>query len=507
MLRDAIRRLVEASPWLERIFGERPDIQLPAFGVSVLTHVVLLLSLGLVTYAALPPSGPKEFRTEVINTSLNDFDKLDTVEMVETDKQTTIQPVAGSFSPNPSAMIVESPLPPQEKLPDMSRPQIAMAAAAVVIPTNTKLDQAVSIKGNGSEHVGSVEGAVDRLAVEITRQMEKGKTLVVWAFDASGSLQVERQRLAKYIDGVYGHIAELDKDGSVAKGGLLTQVVAFGKDRKLMTPQPTDDRQAIVSAIESVPLDRTGTESTFTTVAEIAHKWGKFAKDGERYRTMIIVVTDEIGDDPGRLEEAILAARANKTPVYVLGSSALFGRVKGYQDYTDPETKKFFRALEVDQGPESARLEGVRIPFWYDGPQYEFLDAGFGPWALSRLAGATEGIYFVTRMGGHRIQFDPAGMREYRPDWVSMEQYVAAVNKHPIRLAVMKAAEIAQQNLPGQPSLNFPGRRRPRIQGGDGQEPGAGRPDRLHRRRRARADRLRQQEARPRDVEAMAGAL
>ena len=188
VLRDAIRRLVEASPWLGRIFGERPDIQLPAFGVSVLTHIVLLLSLGLVTYAALPPSGPKEFRTEVIDTSLNDFDKLDTVEMVETDKQTTIQPVAGSFSPNPSAMIVESPLPPQEQKADLSRPQIAMAAAAVVIPTNTKLDQAVSIKGNGSEHVGDVEGAVDRLAVEIIRQMEKGRTLVVWAFDASGSL-------------------------------------------------------------------------------------------------------------------------------------------------------------------------------------------------------------------------------------------------------------------------------------------------------------------------------
>jgi hypothetical protein len=101
-------------------------------------------------------------------------------------------------------------------------------------------------------------------------------------------------------------------------------------------------------------------------------------------------------------------------------------------------------------------LEGIRMPFWYDGPQYDFLDAGFGPYALSRMAGATGGIYFVTRMGGNRVTFDPAGMREYKPDWLSKEQYIAAVNKNPLRRAVMRASVITQQALPGQPSLSFP---------------------------------------------------
>ena len=74
------------------------------------------------------------------------------------------------------------------------------------------LSQTVSIKGNGAEHVGEVEGAVDRIATEILRRLEQGRTLVVWAFDASGSLQVERQRLTKHIETVYTHIGQLGRE-------------------------------------------------------------------------------------------------------------------------------------------------------------------------------------------------------------------------------------------------------------------------------------------------------
>ena len=47
-------------------------------------------------------------------------------------------------------------------------------------------------------------------------------------------------------------------------------------------------------------------------------------------------------------------------------------------------------------------------------------------------------------------------MREYRPDWVSVEQYARAIQKDPIRNAVLQAALVTQQQLPGQPGLTFP---------------------------------------------------
>src|SRR5262249_25525637 len=170
--------------------------------------------------------------------------------------------------------------------------------------------------------------------------------------------------------------------------------------------------------------------------------------EGHSYRAMVIVVTDEVGDDEANLEDAIDVAAKAKVPVYILGSQAIFGRVEGYMDYTDPKTKQVFRHLPVRQGPESAMLEQIRLPFWYDGPQYDVLDAGFGPYALSRLAGATGGIYFVSRLGDRRMGFDPVKMREYKPDWVSRGQYEANLAKSPIRQAVIEAALLTQQNLP-----------------------------------------------------------
>ena len=58
----------------------------------------------------------------------------------------------------------------------------------IAMPSAMTIAQTVSIKGTGAEHVGGVEGAVDRVAMELLSRLERGKTLVVWAFDASGSL-------------------------------------------------------------------------------------------------------------------------------------------------------------------------------------------------------------------------------------------------------------------------------------------------------------------------------
>jgi len=242
-----------------------------------------------------------------------------------------------------------------------------------------------------------------------------------------------------------------------ADKGLLTLVVAFGQDRKAMTPKPTAELSEILEAMGEVPTDETGVESTFTTVVEIIRRWGHFKDSaGQVYHPMIIVVTDEVGDDENRLEESIELAQRSKVPVYVLGSQALFGRVEGYMDYVDPKTKHVFQGIAVRQGPESVVLEQIRLPFWYDGPQFDILEAGFGPYALSRLASATGGIYFVTRSTGQRMGFDPARMKECKPDWVRRDQYEAAIARSPLRQAVINAAQITRHRLPGMPTLVFP---------------------------------------------------
>ena len=460
LLRPFAARIPALNRWVET----RAEKEMPALGGSVVAHLVLLLLLAMMGHAA-GHREPPAFRSEVVNYELSDFATLEQTEIAEL-KDTSIKPVGGTFAPSTSAFVSDNymanstaAVPTANLAPKPVAPELkanSMQVAGLQLPKPTRLDTNVSIKGNGAEHVENVEGAVDRVAVEILRRLENGKTLVIWAFDASGSLVAERENLARYIEQVYEHIDQLDKSELAQHEGLLTTVVAFGSNRRVLLDAPTADSKAIFDAIGRVPLDETGFESTFRTVGEIAQKFGHFNKDGTTYQTMTVVVTDEIGDDDELLESAISAANQVKMPIYVLGSSALFGRVIGYMDYTHPVTKQTFNNLEVKQGPESAALEGIRLPFWYDGPQYDLLDAGFGPFSLSRLSGATGGIYFITRLGGHRITFDPVGMREYKPDWVSREHYMATLQKNPLRRAVMRAAVICQQNLPDMPAMNFP---------------------------------------------------
>jgi len=463
-----LRDLDERYPRLSRWTGGRLDIEVPAIAVSLGVHLALILGLGTVGYAVHKEAERRFEAAAPVDTALPALDNLQFQDLDQSADRPSLTPAAGTFSPNLAAVNVAGPAsggPSSAVVADARSAAPAevakldvQRATESVVPSATMYGQSVAIKGNGAEHVGSAEGAVDRVADEILRRLEKGRTLVVWAFDASGSLQAERERLAKHIDTVYAHITQLDGKNLAADGALLTAVVAFGQDRKAMTPAPTDDPEKIASAIRAVPLDASGVESTFTTVGMVVEKWGKYRDPkGNRYSTMVIVVTDEVGDDENNLEAAVEAASRAKVPVYVLGSQAIFARTYGKVNYTDPKTGYTHHDVQVKQGPESIMPEQIRLPFWYGGEQYDILDSGFGPYALSRLAGATGGIYFVTRLGQTRMGFDPVAMREYKPDWVPRARYEADVSSHPVRKAVIEAALITQQNnLPGMPSLVFP---------------------------------------------------
>ena len=467
MIGDLFRGLEARLSWLSLRMGGRLEVELPAFLVSLMMHGLLLVGLAFASYRVHQESS-REFQSHVMDNLILSSDST-YQDLYQSDNLLAPIASAGSFAPVLAPVITSIPTSARVVVSSATRQVSANGIASeliklevrqtseLIVPTATMLGQTVTIRGNGAELVGGVEGAVDRIALEILRHLEQGRTLVVWAFDASGSLLAERQRLSKHIETVYTHISQLNDNRLLANSGLLTMVVSFGQERHVLLAKPTAERSEIIEAIQKVALDTSGVETTFATVAEIVYRWGRF-KDAQSqpYHTMIIVVTDEVGDDQDRLEEAVTLAQRAKVPVYVLGSQAIFGRVNGYVDYVDPKTKYIFRGLPVPQGPESAALEQIRLPFWYHGPQYEIVEAGFGPYALSRLASASGGIYFVTRFDSRRMGFDPARMREYKPDWDRKADYDKKIANSPLRRAVLNAAQITQQKLPGMPSVFFP---------------------------------------------------
>ena len=429
----------------------RLDFKVLAF--SALAHVALLLATGLMVVHTADIELPIQLTSMNTDTVVPETDRLE-LESLTTEAVGGLDTIAaGSFAPAVGTPVqVANPV--VEEAARMPNPNIEVAD--IPLPRAEESNLMLNVQGSGAEHVGGAEGAVDRVAMEILRRLEQGPVLVVWALDASGSLYEERQKLSKYIGQVYQDVLKLDDDELSAGENLLTAAVAFGRERKVLIESPSRDLSRIREAIENVPLDRTGVESTFTTVAEVARYFGRFKRDEVRYQTMCVILTDEVGDDEERLDLAIQTARDAAMPVYVLGSAALFGQVVGMIPYTDPQSGQYFPALPVRQGPESIRNEMITLPFWNRGQDALHLDSGSGPYALSRLCGATGGIYFITRLGATKVQFDPARMREYKPDWVSIPEYEAMLAKDPLRMAVVQAAQITQQRLPGRPSLTFP---------------------------------------------------
>ena len=160
------------------------------------------------------------------------------------------------------------------------------------------------------------------------------------------------------------------------------------------------------------------------------------------------------------MEETIQYCRRFEFPIYVVGVPAPFGRPETFVKWVDPDPKYDQRPQwgRVNQGPESFLPERVKIAFKPDFKEEPAIDSGFGPFALTRLAYETGGIYFAvhpnrnvnrsvsrgeTEAYSAHIEhfFDPHVMRAYRPDYVSQKEYMRRVNSSKLRTSLVNAAQ------------------------------------------------------------------
>lgn len=325
-------------------------------------------------------------------------------------------------------------------------------ATAVVLDElrGVDMDEVIVQKGRAGEEVMTVEGAVDRITHEIVANLQHGNLLVVWLLDASISLVDEREAVAQRLERVFAELGEL---GSLQGDMLVNAVLGFGLDTRVLLP-PSNRPAEIVRAIRDVPIDDSGVENVFSAVIESVNRY-KSLKSRQDRRLMIVVWTDEAGDDNERLEEAIKACQRLAVPVFTVGPSSVFGRRKGIQMYRHPEDGALY-PIEVDRGPEAAHFERLRVPYWFGGPQFEEISAGIGPFALTRLAVQTGGAYFINDPQEQRAGYSLETMRRYMPDYSSAASCARAVQQSPLRKAVVRAAEVTlAREMKGTPRLEF----------------------------------------------------
>ena len=338
-------------------------------------------------------------------------------------------------------------------------------------------------KGTAGTSVAKASGAIDRISQEILLSLEDNKTLVVWLFDQSISLLEQRSSIEKRLGKVYSDLRDAGVLGKedvkqLQQFRLQTDVIAFGKDINPMLKRPASNFEQVQTAIGEIQQDDSGIENVMTAVMMAANKYKNLHKidseTGKRKRNvLLIVVSDEAGDDVSLTDQAIKVCRSDQIPVSVIGVPAPFGRRETEVKWVDPDPQydQVPQVALVNQGPESLMPERLRLDFTGNFDDLNMIDSGFGPFDLTKLSYQTGGTYFAVHpnrgkgtVGWNEVSnysaflryfFDSEVMKPYRPDYVTRGEYQQMITASRMRGALVKAATFTSTGALARPKLRF----------------------------------------------------
>jgi hypothetical protein len=295
------------------------------------------------------------------------------------------------------------------------------------------------VAGDVTRATSDIGQALDQVAREILRHLQKHKLTVVWLFDESGSMKDDQKAVKEKFNRVSAELKlNLDEDKK-SSGALLHAIVGFGQDTHFDLPKPTADIDLIGKAIDRLRVDESGIENTCHALVEVIRAYG--SQITQDRRLLIVLVTDESGDDGSYVEEARQAAVSRSVPIYVIGRQSMFGKSAVVLPYKDPLTGDIYWPT-IRRGPETAGLECLQ----WDGlhGRWDEQPSGFAPYELARLTKETGGIYFILpseeslRATQREKAYSMATLKEYVPDYESRQQYNQRVAKSPLRRSLFQ---------------------------------------------------------------------
>jgi hypothetical protein len=358
---------------------------------------------------------------------------------------------AATPSATPAVSRVGRPVSERSSLPTI--PTIAMPSA--LASTSVRLDRDLGgggkVGGDVSFPTEDVGVALDQIAREILRHLTQHKVTVAWLFDESESMRDDQKEIRKKFDRVVNELKvntpddvpqPKGKKGRSTTPPLTHAIIGFGDDVHFNLEKPTADIESIGRAIDKLQIDSTGKENTMTAVAKVISHYNGLI--GDDRKLLIVLVTDESGDDGDYVEEARQAAVSREVPIYVIGRQSLFGTGHLTINYTDPVTKDTFW-VGIRRGPETAAEEALQ----YDGIhiRWEETPSGFGPYELARLAKDSGGIYFLLpseeglRIHRREKAYSIETLKEYIPDYESRAAYLDRRQKSEFRRTLFEVIQ------------------------------------------------------------------
>ena len=313
-------------------------------------------------------------------------------------------------------------------------------------------------------------GAIDRLSLEIARSLEDAPTTVCWVFDQSVSLAGQRQVIASRLKRVFRELSHGSQGHTPAD--LTNLVLAYGQRFQFVVNKPTNVSSEVVDAIQGIEVDNSGIEKTFTAIRAAAERLNATRHIG-RSNGMIVVFSDEVGDDQALADQVATICRRLGVSVCVVGVPAPFGQRFIEMKYVefDPSYASVEDWAVVEQGPETLFPEAIQIS--NSSLSNEAIDSGFGPFSLSKLCYQTGGVYIavhanrnvqgrvddrVTAPMSSRIRyfFDPVALRDYQPDYVSAAKLRQKVSSNAAKQSLVAAAAATNLKPMVSPETVFP---------------------------------------------------
>lgn len=410
----------------------------PSVVVSLVVHAVILLVLMMIPIIV---QGAPEILLESVFTEDLPREEMEQKLELETKPAESLNVISGgtpSTAVGAATEVASTPVDVQkanvmqEAVVDAPRVE-AMQLSDAVLAAELGEGEVTGDVGAMVEGYGQAMGIITQ---EIVRMMRQQKVTVIWMFDESESLEDDRKEIRENYLRVYeelGIAAAQDKELRRGSELLLTSVVSYGATVHEHTRQPTGNPELVKAAFDKVQIDASGEENMCQSVRAVLNKYKRMAIQGKR-KLAVIVVSDESGDDGGYVEEAIIAAKAAKAPIYVMGRESMFGYPYARQRWTYEDKNKGIKEsfwLRVRRGPETAFPEALQWNGLHSRDDAQ--SAGFGPYEQVRMAKETGGIFFVLpgeeknlvgRGANDKRKYDFLALREYTPLLLSRREYL-----------------------------------------------------------------------------------
>ncbi|MBX3450731.1 MAG: VWA domain-containing protein [Planctomycetaceae bacterium] len=406
-------------------------------GVSLGIHAAVLFALSLIVYNLNPDS----MKMIVDSVFTEERPQEEFTQEIETDSEIaeTMNVIAGgAISDTIAGANSTGPVVAQQKIDaaeSLKEPEISVNASEITLPGVAMLSNdlgAGEVTGESGRVVEGYGAAMGQITQELVRLMREQKVLAVWLFDKSGeSMKDDVREIREKFHKVYEELGIAERQDAKLKlteEPILTSIWSFGQGFEEHTKQPTAKIPEIRAAIDQIGEDPSGKENICQTITAAVGKYTQMAQRSRR-KLVIIVASDESGDDGNLVEETIDRCKKVDASVYVLGRYACFGYPYARLAWKDPKYG-LTHWIQMNRGPETPFPECLQFDGLHE--RWDFDSSGFGPYEQVRMARETGGIFFLLPSTEDNLvgqgsledrKFELLDMKEYLPDLTSRQAY------------------------------------------------------------------------------------